>query len=321
MSGRGETTPQVSVVMSVFNGDEDLAGTIESILSQSFCDFEFIIVDDGSTDGTSAILKDYADRDSRIVIVTQQNTGLTRALIRGCDRARGEFIARQDVGDRSLTNRIERQVAYLEKNPSVVALGAGSRRVGPDSEFLGETLRDLSPEKITRQLIDGGAGISHPVAMYRREAYEKVGGYRSEFAFAQDADLWYRLSQEGMLAELPEVLFEWSIDTGGISASKRVIQSELAELARVSYRERKSGGDDAEILKRAALLSASGRSKSSEATRRASRASAEFFIGSQLFNLGDRRCRHYLLRAIRFRPFWIRAWGKVFLSYFKKPAS
>ena len=321
MGQRGETTPQVSVVMSVFNGEDELARTVESILNQSFSDFEFIIVDDGSTDGTNVLLQELADRDSRIVVVRQGNKGLTRALINGCARARGELIARQDVGDRSLTNRIEKQVAYLEEHPEVVAVGTGCKRVGPNGEFLGETLRDSSPEEITRQLIEEGAGLSHAVSMFRREVYQRVGGYRPEFAFAQDSDLWYRLSQVGMLAEIPEVLFEWSIDTDGISASKRLIQNELSELARASYRQRVCGGDDTDIIKRAALLSGNARTKSSEATRRASRASAEFFIGSQLFLLGDRRCRHYLLRALRFRPFWIRAWVKVFLSYVKKPAS
>ena len=102
------TNPEVSVVMSVYNGASHLAATLDSILSQEGVELEFIVVNDGSSDKSGQILNDYAQRDSRLRIIHQENTGLTRALIRGCDAARGEFIARQDAGDISLPGPIEK---------------------------------------------------------------------------------------------------------------------------------------------------------------------------------------------------------------------
>ena len=114
--------PKVSVVMSVYNGERYLSEAIESILQQTFTDFEFIIVDDGSTDGTGSILGNCTD-SSIVHLRNRENIGLTRALNRGLEVASGEFVARQDVDDVSFPSRLARQVSYLEKNPSVGVLG------------------------------------------------------------------------------------------------------------------------------------------------------------------------------------------------------
>lgn len=307
--------PRVSVVMGVYNGTGKLAATIESILQQTFSDLELIIVDDGSTDGSSQLLETYAADDRRITVLKQQNAGLTAALIRGCDQACGEFIARQDVGDRSLPRRLEKQIDYLDRHPEVVAVGAGCRRIGPAGEFLGEIIRDQSPEQITATLHGSGEGISHTVATYRSEAYRAVGGYRQQFRFAQDTDLWYRMTRLGKLAELPEVLFEWGVDIDGISSTSHDRQHRLAVCARESYECLDRGGDDGEILRRAESISWGDLPTNGSVSLRAALARAEFFIGSQLYVLGDHRCRAYLIRAIQQRPFWIRPWVKVAFSY------
>ena len=305
--------------MGVYNGASQLGATVESILGQTFQDFEFIVVDDGSTDESAQLLKQFASKDPRVVIVTQPNAGLTNALVNGCQHARGEFIARQDVGDRSLPERFAKQVEYLERNSDVAAVGAGCRRVGPSGEYLGETSRTLTPQQVTRAFLDDGVGISHTVAMYRTNAYRAAGGYRPEFRFAQDTDLWHRISRIGRLAELPEILFEWGIDIDGISSTSHDRQRTLAMLARDSYEKIERGEDDSDVLRDAEQTSWGSIPQSSVISPRAALANAEFFIGSQLFSVGDRRCRQYLIRAIRQRPFWIRPWAKVALSYFKMP--
>jgi glycosyltransferase involved in cell wall biosynthesis len=319
MSGMtvADSDPEVSVVMSVYNGGDQLAPTIDSVLRQSFESFEFVIVNDGSTDQSVESLLRYADRDPRIVVIDQQNTGLTRALIRGTERARGEFIARQDVGDRSLPTRLEKQVEFLRSRPDVVAVGAGSRRIGPCGEWLGDTVRKLTPEEVTLAFKHQGVGLPHTVAMFRREAFEAVGGYRPEFRFAQDYDLWHRLIDCGLLAELPDVLFEWGIDTGGISSASHDRQRRLAELAKLSYERRSRGQDDSDILQQAKQISWDPLPNELRISQRLALAGAEFFIGSQLFAVGDRRCRHYLWRAVRQRPWWLRPWAKLLLSFAK----
>ena len=114
------TIPKVSVVMSVYNGAEHLAETLDSVLQQEDCDFEFIVVNDGSTDGTAKVLDKYASLDSRLRVFHQENTGLTKALIKGCSEARGEFIARQDAGDISLPGRLKQQRDFLMSHPEAV---------------------------------------------------------------------------------------------------------------------------------------------------------------------------------------------------------
>src|SRR5262249_21374571 len=130
------TNPEVSVVMSVYNGGSDLAVTMNSILSQEGVEFEFIVVNDGSTDKAGEILDDYARRDGRVRVIHQQNTGLTYALIRGCAAATGEFIARQDAGDVSLAGRLALQSDVFRNNASVVMTSCGTRFVGPGNKVL-----------------------------------------------------------------------------------------------------------------------------------------------------------------------------------------
>ena len=122
--------------MSVYNGASDLPITIDSILSQEGVEFEFIVVNDGSSDKSGQILNEYAQRDGRLRIIHQENTGLTRALIRGCDVARGEFIARQDAGDVSLAGRLKSQVALLREYGDCVLVSCWTEFIGPHGEFL-----------------------------------------------------------------------------------------------------------------------------------------------------------------------------------------
>ena len=308
--------PRVSIVTSVYNGGGELRPTIDSLLGQTFTDFELILVDDGSTDESGDVLQSVAKSDSRVTVLTQSNAGLTRALAEGCRIANGEFIARQDVGDRSLPRRLEMQVAFLDSHPEVVAVGAGCRRIGPKGEYLGEIVRRLDPRQVTAAFLEDGIGISHTVAMFRRDAFVKAGGYRSQFRFAQDTDLWHRMSRVGLLGEIGEVLFEWGIDVDGISSTNSDRQIRLADLARQSYDAVERGESDDEILARAEIASWEQRQVKKTA-RGVALASAEHFIGSQLFACGDKRCREYLISAIGHRPFWLRPWVKLALSYFR----
>ncbi len=172
------SSPTVSVVMSVFNGATTLARTVESIRNQTLRDFELIIVNDGSTDRTPELLRDYEVADRRVHVVNQKNRGLTAALNEGCARARGEFIARQDCGDRSLPERLDLQVRFLHAHPDVVAVGAGIRRMTSDGELLGVDQRGLMAADVTSALQSRGIGILHAASMFRRDAFASAGGTR-----------------------------------------------------------------------------------------------------------------------------------------------
>ena len=247
------TYPEVSIVMSVYNGASRLAATLDSILTQEEVALEFIVVNDGSTDTSGRILNDYASRDSRLRIIHQENTGLTRALIRGCDAARGEFIARQDAGDVSLPGRLARQRVILDAEPAVVMVSCATRFVGPSDEEL-YMVAQLSEEleKGLRQLtIEKVRGPSHHGStMFRRSTYEQVGGYRAAFPVAQDLDLWMRVSEVGRCVATPEMLYQAKLAPGSISAIRRDEQLRAAHSILACAAARRAGKSEAEHLSR-----------------------------------------------------------------------
>jgi len=196
--------PKVSLVMSVYDGEEHLNEAIESILHQTFTDFEFIIVDDGSTDSTWKILTTY--HDPRITLVrNQENQGLARSLNRGLEISRGEYIARQDADDVSLPERLARQVSFLEEHADVGVLGSAVQIID-GSGNPSETWRFPSEHGALKWRLCFGNPIMHSTVMMRREVVNGVNGYDAEMEVATDYDLWRRLSSVTRLANLQDVL-------------------------------------------------------------------------------------------------------------------
>ncbi|MEA2236557.1 MAG: hypothetical protein QOC81_1281 [Thermoanaerobaculia bacterium] len=298
----------ISVVMGVHNGSETLAATLDSILAQTYRDFECIVVDDGSTDDTPRILADYAARDSRIRVIRQENAGLTRALIAGCAEARGTYIARHDAGDRSHPERFRLQLAFFEREPRLVCVSCATEFVGPCDEYLFTSHPDavaLAPI----EMIDLSAphGITagpahHGSAMFRRDAYERAGGYRAEFYYGQDWDLWYRLGALGLFQSIDQPLYVARVTPDSISGSSRNAQHALAELSLRALRLRSRGKSDAPILAEAKRI------RNTTALGRCGRARGLYFIGEALRRNGDARARGYLRDALRDCPFLLRAW-------------
>ena len=200
-------SPKVSVVMSVNNGERFLRESVESILHQTFTDFEFIIVDDGSTDGTWDILTEYAGQDQRIALVkNQENIGLTKSLNKGLALAKGGFIARQDADDISSMERLAYQVRFLDEFPDVGVLGTWVAYINKEGhqESVWQT-----PERaaIVKWSLLFGNCIAHPSVMLRHFLVKGGVAYRSEISYAQDYELWVRLSDKTQLTNLPEVLY------------------------------------------------------------------------------------------------------------------
>lgn len=292
---------RLSVVMSVFNGAGDLPRTLDSILAQTESDFELIVIDDGSTDGTAAILNDYAARDPRIRVITQSNEGLTRALIRGCDAARAPIIARHDCGDVSLPQRFEKQLAAMADDEVVLA-SCATRWTGPEDELLFIARADGNDvrESLLHAGIDAIRGLPHHgTAMFRRDAYLAAGSYREAFRFAQDLDLWIRLAARGRIAIIDKVLYEARYSIGAISASRRRQQVALAEIA-IAIRD---GGDERELLERARRVSDAAAPQSKRDAAR-----ALYFMASCLRRNGDLRYKQYARAAVGRDPLHLRSW-------------
>jgi glycosyltransferase involved in cell wall biosynthesis len=199
--------PLVSVLMPVYNAERYVGEAVASILGQSFGDFELLVLDDGSEDGSLDVVEAVGAGDPRLRVFRECHAGLAERLRAGVDHARGELVARQDADDASRPQRFARQVDYLQRHPECSAVGVGALFVDPEGRPIREQQRPLDHREIENLLLSGqGNALIHSGAMFRRDRLIAAGSYRPESEPAEDVDLYLRLAERGRLANLPEVL-------------------------------------------------------------------------------------------------------------------
>jgi glycosyltransferase involved in cell wall biosynthesis len=291
LCGGAPMKPTISVVMPVYNAKRYVAEAIESILGQTFRDFEFLIIDDGSTDGSLAILKHYAARDARIRLWSGPNAGYVPRLNEMLALARGELIARMDADDVSFPDRFVRQVEFLRDHPDVDVVG-GSQECIDSRGFLMTVCRPpQGHDEIQECALTGAGPISHPTVMMRRRAVLAVGGYREELMPAEDFDLWLRMGERGLLANLPDVIIRYRMHDLSVSASLQHCQLGHMQAAVDSACDRRG------IARRDLKI---------PPWRPVNRASAHQWIlgyGWQAFHRGDRGSAiHFGVGAVRLMP-------------------
>ena len=202
--------PILSVVMPVFNALPFLPDAIESILGQTFTDFEFIIVDDGSSDGSFSAIREFEEKDRRIRVISRPNTGIVGALNDGLTQARGKYVARMDADDVAERSRLDAQISYLEKTGECVAVGGAVVYTDPALRPLKLFRPPTCHQEIKSELMLGNGGaIVHPSATFRRAAVETAGGYREKYNWIEDLDLYVRLVSLGRLANLSDVVLKY----------------------------------------------------------------------------------------------------------------
>jgi glycosyltransferase involved in cell wall biosynthesis len=238
--GDEQHKPLVSVVMAVYNDARYVHLAVESMLAQTFSDFELVIVNDGSTDATPQILAGY--RDPRLVLVeNNQNLGLTRSLNRGIFASSGALIARQDSDDQSLPDRLAAQVAYLAAHPTVGLVGCGSRWIDGQDAWIRDWIPRTDPVEIQRVLL-WTIPFLHGTFLLRRSCLEDVGGgYDEARLVAQDCDLVLRISERWDVSNLPEILYVHRRHEQTVTASRKgeqAVHLGLAQQAAVRRRLR-----------------------------------------------------------------------------------
>jgi glycosyltransferase involved in cell wall biosynthesis len=232
--------PKISVIMPVRNGSGYLDAAVASIRGQSFADFEFLVIDDGSTDGTPDMLRKHAAEDSRIAILNSGGAGIVAALNLGIDNATGFYIARMDADDIALPDRFELQSSWLDANPEIFACGTAATLINAEGKEK-QTQPGMSGGKVAlRDLLDGNPFI-HPTMMIRRDALVAAGLYRAGCTYAEDYDLWIRLAENGPLANLPDITLQFRMHSGQTSNLKRLAQRAATALARQAAMRRFNG--------------------------------------------------------------------------------
>ena len=188
----------VSVVMSSYNRQAFVAEAIESVLRQSHADFEFIIIDDGSSDQTAGIIDQYAKQDDRIVVIRHANRGIALSRNAGVAKSRFELIAVMDDDDVMVHERLERQIEFLESHPDISVTSSFAYIIDANGSTIGKSCPKVDMERGIKECRpDAFLDIIHPSAMFRKSAFLRTGGYRSSLRMLEDRDLWGRLVTQG----------------------------------------------------------------------------------------------------------------------------
>ena len=301
--------PKISVVMSVYNGEEYLREAIDSILNQTFRGFEFVIVDDGSTDKSTEIIKSY--HDDRIIFIQQENRGLAEALNEGVKIAKGVYVARMDADDVAAEYRLEKQVMFLERHPEYVLVGSYADVITEDGKRIYE--RTVPSEDIViKEIIKTENPFIHSTVMFRRDVAINCGLYE-EVEIIEDIVFWRKMSERGLCANLQEPLCRYRITPfayWNIGLKSKVIKKIIVRSGRVGY------VSDSDRLCLAKL-----RKEHKEIPLKNKKSFYYLKIGKAYIERENiySKARLYLFYAIRHNYFNWNAWFNLMLTFLPRP--
>jgi GT2 family glycosyltransferase len=238
-------SPAISVAMSVYNCEAYLGLAIESILSQTFTDFEFLILNDGSTDRSREIIDHYAAQDPRIRPIHRENKGLIISLNQLVEEARAPLIARMDGDDVAVPERFARQTAFLSAHPEYGVLGTWTADIDEEGKpfvvagFDHPTSNDAFLDAVVKR-----SPLCHPSVIMRRDLVLAAGGYHAAFKHCEDYDLWLRLAHKTQICSIPERLIKYRHSAGQVSNRHIVVQQYGTVVSRLAYQARAAGKAD-----------------------------------------------------------------------------
>ena len=214
---------RISVIMPAYNAERFLGEAIESVLAQSWPEFELIVLDDGSRDSTREIAASYAQRDARVRIEWHENMGVAPTLNRGLDLAASEWVVLMHADDVMMPNRIERQLAFVAEHPELAVASSWVKHINAEGRIIAKGNSPLVTHEAVQELYAANelVGFSHPAAILRKAAVQAVGGYRQRFRVNEDIDLWNRLLEHGYkILVQPEYLLNYRIHAGSASIAQ-----------------------------------------------------------------------------------------------------
>jgi glycosyltransferase involved in cell wall biosynthesis len=235
--------PVISVITSCYNASKYLCEAVDSVINQTFKDFEYILIDDGSIDETAEIIRGYARKDNRIVVIEKANTGLTDSLNVGLRTAKGTWIARLDADDVALCKRFETQINFLTYNPKIVLLGSACFVIDDTGRYIKRKSYPTENDILCKRLENNGTTFPHSSVLFRTDLARRLGGYRIRLEGAEDRDLWLRLSVNGKIASLDEPLIKLRKHSESITSGN--LRSLLISFAAmISYKLQKQNFPD-----------------------------------------------------------------------------
>ncbi len=250
------TNAKITVLMPTYNGSKHIRTSIDSVLSQTFSDFELLIVNDGSTDNTLDIITSYNDCRIR-VITNERNIGITKSLNRGLAKARGEYIARLDDDDVSMPERLQKQYDFLNKHTDIVLVGGWAEHIDKNGDIIRVRKTPTDPLVIRYELLYSNC-FYHSAIMFRKQEILDIGGYNEEFKHAQDYELFSRLINNHKLANIPEVLIQYRMNPNSIVSTQKsqkiVHANALATIRNLISRYQNLTDDDFDIFINAIIL-------------------------------------------------------------------
>lgn len=245
MGTASSAAPEVTVALAVYNNAPYVGEAIDSILGQTFTDFEFLIVNDGSTDGSAEVIDARAASDRRIRVIHQSNRGLIASLNLLFAEASAPWVARMDGDDISLPDRLGKQLAHVKADPRLGVISCNSILIGPDGKQLpGKAAPKPATHDEVYANLEDGALISHPAAMVRRDPMLELGGYRAAYRHAEDHDLWLRMVDVVHFGNLQEELSAYRVYPEQVSNRHLVEQASNAAIAWQARLERLAGRPD-----------------------------------------------------------------------------
>lgn len=234
----------VTVIMTAFNAESFIGQAIDSVLNQTYKDFDFIIVNDGSTDRTIEIIKEFELIDKRIIIIDHANIGMGASLNQAIEISRNEIIFRMDADDLMMPNRIEEQLNFMNSNPEIVVLSCLAYYIGEKNNVIGKTFSDLKVTADSKRYYSSNEviGLLHPGVVFRKSIILEIGGYRGKFWPAEDIDLWNRLVEKGhIILTQQKILMKYRVHGGSTITSKFIESRKKYEWVRESMWNRRKG--------------------------------------------------------------------------------
>lgn len=297
---------EVTVLMPVYNGEKFLKEAIDSILNQTFTDFEFLIVNDGSTDGTEAIILSY--NDPRIKLITQPNGGVAKALNTGLKQASGKYIARMDADDFSTPERLQIQYDFLQQNPGYILIGSDVNYISEEGEFIFRYINPAYTHEQLKNVIYQDCSFVHSTVFFVKEIAISLGGYPERAHSFEDHLLWTKFIREGKICNLEMVLGSYRFNVSSVTIDEKDMDKNFLRIKRKALQTGELSIEDEKGL-------LSSKKKLSNAKKECS---YNRMLGKKYLwnNYQPAKARKHLIKAIQAEPFNVKSymlWGMSLL--------